>query len=86
VSAERTIEMAEEALRANEPASASELSESAARELAHADRRRHTALRLARYLPTVPVPEVRGTVTPDMEVLFHHLAHGRARLSELEDL
>lgn len=152
MSAERTIEMAEEALRANEPASASELYESAARELAGADQRRaaqlfllaawhaspdredglaeeaqriyeaegddekiaeiallraaaamrvgehgrawhfyitcvrHTALRLAQILPTEHVPEVRGSITPAMEVLFDQLAHCRAKLSELEDL
>jgi hypothetical protein len=151
VSAERTIEMAEQALRANEPASASELYESAARELADADRRRaahlfllaawhasspdreerlaeeaqriyeaegddekiaevalvraaaamrvgehgrawhfyitcarHTALRLAHILPTEHVPEVRGNITPAMEVLFDQLAYCRAKLSELE--
>jgi hypothetical protein len=152
VRAERTIEMAEEALQANEPASASELYESAARDLADVDRRRaahlfllasyhaspargdrlageaeriyetegddekiaeiallraaaamragehgrawhfymtcakHTALRLAHSLPAEHVPEVQGTLTPDMEVLFDQLAHCRAKLSELEDL
>jgi hypothetical protein len=151
VSAERAIEMAQEALRANEPASASELYESAARELAGADPRRaahlfllasyhaspdredrlageiqrlyeaegddekiaeialmraaaavragehgrawhfyiacarHTALRLAQSLPAEHVAEVRGSITPDMEVLFDQLAHCRAKLGELED-
>lgn len=152
MSAKRAIEMAEEALQVNEPASASVLYESAARELADANRRRaahlfllaawhagpdredhlaeeaqriyeaegddekiaevallraavamragahgrawdfyvtcarHTAMRLADVLVAEHAPEVRGSITPAMEVLFDQLAYCRAKLSELEGL
>jgi hypothetical protein len=59
VSAERSISMAEEALRADKPASASALYESAARELADADRRRAAHLFLLAAWHAAPDREDR---------------------------
>lgn len=120
MSAERSIEMAEKALQADKPVSASALYESAARELANDDRRRaahlfllasshaapgredslaeeaqrlygitcakHAAMRLAQILVVDHGPDLPGSMTPTMEVLFDQIAHSRAKLSELEDL
>jgi hypothetical protein len=59
MSAERSIEMAEEALRADDPAFASALYESAAREPADADRRRAAHLLLLASWHMVPGREDR---------------------------